>query len=228
MTYTATNVTTVLARSVLLVSFILLGACVGGDGNNRVFGTDGNVSASGAPRLSGSPSASALPDNKYVFQPVATDADGDLLTFSVRNLPVWASFDKKTGRISGMPTRTDRGTYRNIVISVSDGKSTVSLPPFSIAVGLSGKGTGKVTLSWTPPASRADGGALSLSEIAGYTIYYGTEPGNYSNSIDINNSGTTTFTISDLPLGKYFFVLVTNDTNGLQSNFSNRVAKIAQ
>src|SRR3954469_3887345 len=33
----------------------------------------------------------------YVFQPSASDADGDALSFSAANLPPWAAIDAQTG-----------------------------------------------------------------------------------------------------------------------------------
>ncbi|MEO9968177.1 MAG: putative Ig domain-containing protein [Reichenbachiella sp.] len=70
----------------------------------------------------------------------ATDADGDALTFSVSNLPSFASLSDNgngTGAISISPTTGDAGSYAGIVVSVSDGTAstqetitiTVSTPP---------------------------------------------------------------------------------------------------
>lgn len=92
---------------------------------------------------------------------------------------------------------------------------------------VSAAGLGSVTLNWTPPTTRADGGALSLSEIAGYRVLYGTEPGQYTHSLDINDAASNSATIADLPLGDYYFVLVTRDTNGSQSGLSNMVSRTA-
>jgi len=71
---------------------------------------------------------------EYAFIPTASDADGDKLSFSASNLPSWASLDKASGKIAGMPAADDLGTYSNIVLSVSDGKVSVGLPPFAITV----------------------------------------------------------------------------------------------
>jgi hypothetical protein len=58
----------------------------------------------------------------YSFTPTASDPDGDALTFSVKNQPSWADFDKTTGSLSGQPALGSVGTYASIEISVSDGK----------------------------------------------------------------------------------------------------------
>ena len=58
----------------------------------------------------------------YQFQPSASDADGDPLTFSVSNQPSWTTFDVANGLMSGIPAESDVGIYSGIVVSVSDGQ----------------------------------------------------------------------------------------------------------
>jgi Chitobiase/beta-hexosaminidase C-terminal domain/Legume lectin domain/Putative Ig domain len=87
-----------------------------------------------APTISGQPPTTATAGTPYSFRPTASDSDGDAISFSVQNLPAWASFSIATGAITGTPTSSDAGSYSAIVISVSDGISTASLPAFSIAV----------------------------------------------------------------------------------------------
>lgn len=87
-----------------------------------------------APVISGAPAGAVMVNQAYVFQPVATDADGDRLSFSISNRPSWAGFSSSTGRLSGTPGTNRAGSYANIVISVSDGKASATLPPFSIEV----------------------------------------------------------------------------------------------
>jgi autotransporter-associated beta strand protein len=91
--------------------------------------------ANQTPVISGTPSASADVGKLYSFTPTATDADADTtLTFSISNKPGWASFSTSTGNLSGTPASTDVGTTSGIVISVSDGTATASLPAFSLSV----------------------------------------------------------------------------------------------
>ena len=87
-----------------------------------------------APTLSGSPAVSVTVGSVYTFQPTAVDSDGDSLVFSIQNVPVWASFNTSTGRLSGTPTASDIGTVSAIAISVSDGAASASIAPFSIRV----------------------------------------------------------------------------------------------
>lgn len=173
-----------------------------------------------APDISGTPPASAEVGSGYSFRPVASDPDGDNLVFSIQNRPGWASFDTSTGRLSGTPTASDVGSYANIRISVSDGVVSAALASFTLTVNSAASQTGSVSLSWAAPTSRSDGTALALSEIAGYTLYYGSASGEYTNSIAINDPGTTSLTLDDLPVGTYYFVMTTRDTDGLESGYS--------
>lgn len=87
------------------------------------------------PTIEGTPSTIASVGLNYSFTPVAADVDGDVLTFSITNLPSWATFDTTTGTLSGTPATGDDAIYENIVISVNDGRGGVaSIPVFSITV----------------------------------------------------------------------------------------------
>lgn len=92
------------------------------------------TSVNDAPVISGTPTVSVSQDVAYSFVPVASDVDGDVLTFSITNKPAWASFNTATGALSGTPAFADAGTTTGIVISVSDGTVTTSLPAFALDV----------------------------------------------------------------------------------------------
>ena len=109
----------------------------------------------------------------YEFTPKAGDPDGDPLSFSIKNKPAWAWFDNKTGRFRGTPPAA--GTYGNIVISVSDGKASTSLPAFTITAEAGDNSSPKIWgtpqkvvtagtwYEFTPQASDPDGDPLSFS-----------------------------------------------------------------
>ncbi len=88
------------------------------------------------PAISGVPLTRVNENQYYSFVPVATDSDaGDILVFSIRNKPEWASFNTATGALTGIPRNKDVGTEKGIVISVTDGsKAEAALPPFDIKV----------------------------------------------------------------------------------------------
>ena len=120
-----------------------------------------NAAANRAPTISGTPATSVNAGTAYNFQPSGADADGDTLTYSIQNLPSWATFNTSTGRLSGTPQAAAAGVYSDIVISVTDTKDTVSLPAFSITV--NAPTNGSATLSWTPPTENTDGSSAEQS-----------------------------------------------------------------
>ena len=83
-----------------------------------------------------------------------------------------------------------------------------------------------VSLSWVAPSAREDNAPISLSEIAGYRVYYGTTPGQYTNSVDINDGIAEGYTFTALPTATYFFVVTTYDTEGRESQYSAEVTKV--
>ena len=133
----------------------------------------------------------------YSFTPTAADPNHNTLTFSIANMPSWASFNAQSGRLSGTPAAADAGTYSNIGISVSDGTSTASLATFSITV--TQVANGSVTLNWVPPTQNTDGSPLT--NLAGYHIMYGTSAGNLNQSVQVANPGLTTYVLGNLAAG---------------------------
>lgn len=78
-------------------------------------------------------------------------------------------------------------------------------------------------LTWVAPSERADNTGLSLSEIAGYRIYYGTEKGNYQNQFEVNDGSAQQAQIAGVPSGAYYLVMTTIDTDGRESSYSPEV-----
>jgi hypothetical protein len=164
------------------------------------------------PVISGTPPTKAIGGAWYSFQPTAYDADGDSLRFSAKGKPGWATFDRNSGKLSGTPAAGTAGTYANIVISVSDGKATASLPAFSITVTAANSAP---TISGTPvtaavvdrpyafkpTASDVDGDTLTFNIQgkpawatfdASTGAHYGTPT-----SADVGTSGSIVIGVSD-------------------------------
>lgn len=85
--------------------------------------------------------------------------------------------------------------------------------------------SGTISLNWIAPAARRDGGAISLSEIASYTIYFGTSVGDYPYSIAVEDASTTSLDIPDLPTGTYYLVITATDRKGQESSYSSVATK---
>jgi len=86
--------------------------------------------------------------------------------------------------------------------------------------------TSDITLSWASPTEREDNTPLTLSEIAGYKVYYGTTSGQYNNSTIINSGDTTSYLFEAFASDTYYFAITTLDTDGRESQKSTEVQKI--
>ena len=206
------------SRALLIV---LLAAALGGCLTSEESNTDGPQSGNNAPTISNSPDTAIMTGDTYSFRPSASDPDGDTLAFFVTNLPRWANFDSTTGTLSGQPVPGDEGIYTNIVISVSDGSTKVSLPAFSIEV--TQTALGSMMLSWEPPTENEDGTALD--NLAAYKLFYGTTSGNYTRQVRINTPGLSSYVIENLLPDTYYVVATSFTTSGVESRYSNEAVK---
>ena len=112
------------------------------------------------------------------------------------------------------------GSYRNIDIEVSDGETTSRLGTFTIQVLETAPGS--ISISWIPATQRVDGSPLT--NLYGHRIRWGTEPGNYTDSVFVQGEGVTSYVIENLLPASYYIAATTVDTNGLESALSNPVS----
>lgn len=181
------------------------------------------VTANNPPVITGSPVVSAQAGQPYSFRASATDPDGNPVKFSIQNKPGWATFDTSTGTLYGTPADANVGNYTNILISVSDGTATSSLPAFTITVAL--PVTRSATLNWTPPTQNVDGSPIT--NLAGYKVLYGSSPGQYLQALSVPVATMTSVVIEALEAGRtWYFTVKAVNTSGVESDFSNEVSKL--
>lgn len=215
------------ARAATLAAVLLfaLAGC-GGGGSGGGGSNPQNPPPSGGtnlpPTISGTPTASVTSGQAYSFQPAASDPEGQTLTFSIAGKPSWATFNSSNGRMSGTPTAADIGSYSGIVISVSDGTGSATLPAFAVTV-IAATATGSAKLSWVAPTTNEDGSPLT--NLAGYRVHYGNNPGALTQLVDIPNASTTTVTIGNLSAGTWYFALSDYTNVGVESAQTAPVSK---
>jgi Putative Ig domain len=175
-----------------------------------------------APIIYGTPATTAAAGQAYSFQPSASGPSGMTLSFSVQNMPPWATFSIASGRLSGMPSSTQTGTYGNIIVSVSDGQASSALAPFSISV-TGAAATGQATVNWSPPTQNTNGTALT--NLAGVRIYYGPSASSLSQLTQVAGTAVNSYTISNLSAGTWYFGALAYTTTGAQSSMSSIVSK---
>jgi hypothetical protein len=82
-----------------------------------------------------------------------------------------------------------------------------------------GGGSNSLVLSWTAPATNADG--TPVSDLAGYKVYYGTRPGQYSQVVNVG--GFTTAEVGGFASGTYYLSVTAYDIYGNESGYSNEI-----
>jgi len=179
---------------------VTLAGC-GGDG--------GTAAASNGTTISGTPATQVSAGTAYSFTPATTDPSGNPLTFSIQNLPGWATFNAHSGNLSGTPGAGNVGNNANIVISVTDGTSSASQ---------SGSGANAM-LTWNIPTQNTDG--TPLTDLAGFHIYYGTSATNLDQSVKIANPALTSYVVGNLAPGTWYFSINDYTTTGTESSVSN-------
>lgn len=145
-------------------------------GNRRVIGSRSIPTLPNTPpEINNIFNKSVLEGESFSFTPKANDADGDKLSFSISNKPSWASFSSSTGRLYGKPSKKDVRKYKNIKISVSDGKASDS-DSFSIDVEAQAPAP-TLSFRWIPSAI-----------FAGETTYRKWESNNADSCLDNNGN----------------------------------------
>jgi Putative Ig domain len=189
------------------------------------FGIKVSAAAADKPVISGTPPTHITAGNAYRFQPSAKDPDGKALSFTVEHKPAWASFSIATGLLEGTPSSKQTGAYDDIVISASNGHYSTSLPAFNVTVATAtstAPATGTAKLSWKPPSENTNGS--KLTDLAGVRIYYGTSESELSHSVEVTGTSTTTYTVSGLTAGTWYFGAEAYTTAGTTSKLSSIVA----
>jgi hypothetical protein len=171
------------------------------------------------PTISGTPATSIKVGSSYSFQPTAADPEGATLAFSIQGKPSWATFSTSSGKLTGTPTAA--GASSGVVISVSDGTSSVSLPSFTITAATAT--VGSASLTWVAPTQNTDGS--TLSNLAGYRIVYGNSSSALDQTIDVTNPGLTSYVVDDLGAGTWYFAVKAYTSTNAESAISNVASK---
>ncbi len=170
-------------------------------------------------KISGTPATSVTVGSTYKFQPTASDSAGKTLSFSVSNKPSWATFSIANGLLSGTPTSAQTGTYSSIVVSASDGTSKSALPAFAIKVSTATASTGSATVHWADPTQNTNG--TTLMNLAGVHLHYGTSASALTHEITVASATQTSYTISGLTSGTWYFGATAYNTSGVESAMSD-------
>jgi hypothetical protein len=186
--------------------------------------------------LAGAPPTTVTVGDPYYYAPTVSQGGGPI-SFSIQGQPAWLSFDTQTGALAGTPAAADVGVSGGIIITATNSVDTVSIGPFSIEIDpvpsptppptpappTPGPATGSATLDWSPPTENADGSPLR--NLAGYHVHYGTSDTSLTQTIDVADASATTYVVSGLTSGTYYFAVSAYNSLGLEGAWSNIAGK---
>jgi hypothetical protein len=149
----------------------------------------------------------------------------NLLLCALVTIPLAACGGGSTGSASGTATAQavapnagviDRSSGSASATSVASNTPTQSTAPTTVTV-IPPVTTvnGVATLDWQPPTENSDGSALT--NLAGYTVYYGTSPDNLSKSVKVSNPGLTAYSVTGLAAGTWYFAVTSYSADGVES-----------
>ena len=78
-------------------------------------------------------------------------------------------------------------------------------------------------MGWSPPTQNTDGSALT--DLAGYRLYIGSSPTSLTQVVPIAGAGTTSYVVTNLSSGTWYFALSAYTTASVESAKSAVVAK---
>jgi hypothetical protein len=79
------------------------------------------------------------------------------------------------------------------------------------ATGSTAPVTASAALSWVAPTLNNDGS--QLTDLAGYNIYYGTDPSALTETIQVTNAGALSYTVTGLATHTTWYFMVTSYTS---------------
>jgi hypothetical protein len=145
-----------------------------------------------------------------------------------RSSPVAGNTAQGTAPASSNTTPTSSSTTpaSTTVAAIDKGSGSVAFtpPPKPVSPPPPPKpvSTGTATLDWMPPTQNSDGSVLT--NLAGYTVYYGTSPDNLTQSVKVSNPGLTAYTLSNLQAGTWYFAVTSYSSAGVESSRSGVIS----
>ncbi len=188
---------TLAARNLLLCALVTLplAACGGG--------SDGSSSAAATSANTDTAAALVSPNVGLIDRTSGVDSTASVASVA-SNTTSTAPSTAATTPASGTNTST---TSTSTVAKTTPPVKTVN---------------GVATLDWLPPTENSDGSVLT--NLAGYTVYYGTSPDNLSQSVKVTNPGLTAYAVTGLTSGTWYFAVTSYSADGVESSRTTTVS----
>ena len=164
-----------------------------------------------------SPSNAQMVNNSNQ-QFIATGIYADHATRDITASVTWTTSD------GGIAVVSNSIASKGLAITTSTGSITITatLGDITGSASLTVTAADTARLVWDSPMTYADG--TRLLDLAGYKIYYGTSPRTYTMVINVGN--VTTYEITNISSGRYYFAVTAYDASGNESDYSREIMKL--
>lgn len=102
------------------------------DDDGGIAGDTLTVTVNAPPIITSTPVNRAIAGYDYLYQVLALDLEGDLLTYELTAAPAWLTINS-SGLISGMPSEADVGNH-SVTVTVSDANGAVTEQTYTLSV----------------------------------------------------------------------------------------------
>lgn len=121
-------------------------------------------------------------------------------------------------RVITVRYRADAPATLRVNYTQTAGGGSINMQAAALAQAAAPLPSGSTTLSWLPPQANVDGS--TLTDLTGYRVYWGTAPGTYSRSTQLNATSRT-HTVTGLARGTWYFAVTALNSQGVESAYSN-------
>jgi hypothetical protein len=87
-----------------------------------------------------------------------------------------------------------------------------------------GSAVSSSSVAWLPPTQNVDNSAFT--DLVGYKIYIGSEPGRFKVVRELKEPGLTEYVLESLPAGKYYVGMTAVNSQNIESPLSNVVVRV--
>jgi hypothetical protein len=118
------------------------------------------------------------------------------------------------GRSQGSDSSENAASVASATTSASNTATTAPATVTKVSTPINTV-NGVATLDWMPPTENNDGSALT--NLAGYTVYYGTDRNDLSQSVKVSNPGLASYAVTGLSSGTWYFAVTSYSADGVES-----------